>query len=105
MDAKFDVPPEIAQAVPGTIGSIVALRWIIGTPVQRLLSFIGGASTAYWGTNPILHYLDPKVNGLFGFAAFLLGLFGMAVAAKLYDGIAAFNIGARLDMILRRWGL
>ena len=39
-----DIPPEVIKAVPGALGSIVALRWIDGSPLQRLTAFIGAAT-------------------------------------------------------------
>jgi hypothetical protein len=96
-----NIPPELIKAVPGTLGALVALRWIAGTPIQRIAAVIGGSGTSYYGGD----YVAAITGAHLGFAAWLLGLFGMAVAHKLFEGIAAMNIGDRIDKVLAKWGL
>jgi len=98
---QTDIPPEFLKAIPGTIGAIVALRWISGTPMQRIAAVVGGSGTSVYGGE----YLADVTAAPFGLVAWLLGLFGMAIAHKLFESIAAFNINARLDKILTKWGL
>lgn len=96
-----DIPPELIKALPGTIGSIVALRWISGSPLQRIAAVVGGVAASWYAGEHAAAWLD--VNP--GLAGFLIGLFGMAVAAKVFELIAQINAPALLDRVLRRWGL
>ena len=93
-----DIHPEIIKAVPGTIGAIVALRWIAGTWPQRLTALVGGSAASYYGS-PHLVALSGANPGLSGF---LIGLFGMAVAARIFDGLAALKLGALAERVLSR---
>jgi hypothetical protein len=96
-----DIPPEIIKAVPGALGSIVALRWINGTPMQRIIAVGGGAAGAYYGTP----HLSAMMGTDLGLTGFLIGLFGMAVAAKCFELIAMVSPAELLDKLLKRWGL
>jgi hypothetical protein len=98
---QHEIPPELIKALPGTIGSIVALRWISGSPLQRITAVCGGAGGAYYGTP----YLGATMGTDLGLTGFLIGLFGMAIAAKCFEVIALINPQALLDKLLRRWGL
>jgi hypothetical protein len=97
---QSDVPPEILKAVPGTLGALVALRWISGTPMQRVTSFAGGVSAAYYGAPHVANLLGVET----GLAGFLVGLFGMAIAAKVFEAIVSLNISAVVARLLRKWG-
>lgn len=96
-----EIPPELAKGVPGAIGAVVALRWIAGSPLQRMASVIGGTASSYYGGQHVAAGLG--VNQ--GLAGFLVGLFGMAVANKIFEALAALDIGQRLERLLTRWGL
>jgi hypothetical protein len=96
-----DIPPEVIKALPGALGSIVALRWIAGGPLQRVSSLVGGVSASYYSGDHLAGWL--AVNP--GLAGFLVGLFGMAIAAKCFELIAQFDVRGVVDRILRRWGL
>jgi hypothetical protein len=98
---QHEIPPELIKALPGTIGSIMALRWISGSPLQRITAVCGGAGGAYYGAP----YLGATMGADLSLAGFLIGLFGMAVAAKCFEVIALINPQALLDKLLRRWGL
>lgn len=97
---QHDVPPEIIKALPGTLGAIVALRWIAGSPAQRIAAVLGGASASYYGS----HHVSSMIGTDDGFAGFLVGLFGMAVASKCFEAIQAMNVPGALEKFLRRWG-
>lgn len=101
MPMPDSIPPELAKAAPGLIGSILALRWINGTPLQRIATAVGGASGSYYGADWLAELTG--IQG--GFAAWLLGLFGMAIAHKVFEGIAGMDIGKRVDKILAKFGL
>lgn len=99
--AQDAIPPEFFKAVPGTIGAVVALRWISGTPLQRVAAVVGGGSMSYYGGD----YMAGVTGATFGPVAWLIGLFGMAIAHKVFETIAGFDLGARLDRLLQKIGL
>ena len=99
--AQSEIPPELIKALPGTIGSLVALRWIVGTPLQRITAVCGGAGGAYYGTP----YLAAAMGTDIGLTGLLVGLFGMASAAKAFEVIGLVNPAQILERLLRRWGL
>jgi hypothetical protein len=89
----MDWKEEALRATPGLLGSLVALRWIGGTPWQVAAALVGGGAGAYYGTPHVVEWLN--VNP--GLGGFLLGLFGMAIASRVFDAIA----GLRLDELVR----
>ena len=99
--APVDVAGEAAKAAPGVVGALVALRWMPGTPLQRLSSFVGGSAASYYGTDHLAHLIDVSP----GLTGFLLGLFGMAVASKVFEAIDGLRVGRRVEKLLDRWGL
>ena len=101
MAEQNTIPPEIIKAVPGTLGAIVALRWISGTPLQRIAAVIGGSGTSYYGGD----YVAEVTGAHVGLAAWLLGLFGMALAHKLFEALSAMNLSERIDKVLAKWGM
>lgn len=101
MSDQQNIPPEIIKAVPGTLGAIVALRWISGTPLQRIAAVIGGSGTSYYGGD----YVADVTGAHVGLVAWLLGLFGMALAHKIMESITTMNLGERIDKILAKWGM
>lgn len=79
----FDI--SIGNLVAGICGSFVSLRFMQGTLTERGTMAIGGSALSYYGTAPASAWLGmASAEGLVGF---LLGLFGMAVVAKVYEGI------------------
>jgi hypothetical protein len=96
-----EVPPEFVKALPGLLGSFVALWWLPGTRMQRVASFVGGAGMSYYGSD----YVAIITGTHNGFAAWLLGMFGMAVAHMVYKMLSEFNLAGRIDKILAKWGL
>lgn len=96
-----DIPPEILKIVPGAFGAIFALRWVVGTPLQRLTSFIGGCAASYYGTE----HLAARLGTSDGFTGFLIGLFGMAVAAKLFETLHEVKPADIIAWARKKWGL
>jgi len=89
------------QVAPGAIGALVALGWVGGSLWQRASSFVGGAGTAYYGSPLAATWLGASE----GLSGFMLGLFGMALAARVFEAIAAFPIARVVDWVLRRFGM
>jgi len=93
-----DINPEVMKAVPGAVGSIASMLFIKDTWPRRAAMFIAGASLAYWGSP-----WASKFTGLdAGFAGFLLGLFGMAAVAKLFQTWSELELGALFTEALRK---
>ena len=87
--------PEVVKTAPGVVGSLVSMLFIKEPIVRRLAMFLAGAALARFGT-PWL----ARLSGLDeGFAGFMLGLFGMAVIAKMFQAWETFE----LSLILRDW--
>lgn len=95
------VPPEVIKALPGTIGAIVALRWISGTPLQRIAAVVGGAAASWYAGEHVAVAFEVGV----GLAGFLVGLFGMALASKVFEAIVEFEVGKALARLLHKLGL
>lgn len=85
------IPPEAKDAAPGLLGALIAIPWTQGPLLMRASMFLGGASLSYFGSDPFAQIMG-MTSGR-GFAGFVLGLFGMNVAAKIYDAIAAVAAG------------
>lgn len=90
-----DLPPQIGQALPGVAGALVSLMFNKDAQPQRLALFLSGSITAYFGTP-----WAAKFSGLdTGLAGFLLGMFSMAVIARLFEAWQTLELTA----ILRDW--
>lgn len=96
-----DITHEIIKAVPGTVGAIVALRWIAGPPTQRVMALVGGVAASYYGSAHVASLMGTDT----GLAGFMVGLFGMALASKVFEGIAALNPSGLVERVLKRLGL
>lgn len=90
----------------GVAGAVVSLRFVQGSYPERLTMAIGGAALSYFGTTPLADWLQaPKAEGVIGF---FIGLFGMAIVAKMYEVIQlidAKQIATDLwETVRRKWG-
>lgn len=92
------IHPDVLKAVPGAVGSAASMLFIKDTWPRRIATFIAGAALAYWGSP-----WAAKFTGLdAGFAGFLLGLFGMAAVAKLFETWEKFELTALFTEALRK---
>lgn len=101
---SFDI--SITNLVAGVAGAFVSLRFVQGTMPERLTMAGGGAALSYYATPPAAAWLGmASAEGLVGF---LVGLFGMAVVAKIYDAIQGLPAAAMAkqawESVLRRIG-
>lgn len=96
----------VAKLLAGIAGSVVSLRFVQGTMVERVLMAFGGAAFSYYATTPAA--LAIGVQDAEGLVGFLIGLFGMAIMAKLYEVVLvvdAQRIAADAwETIKRKWG-
>jgi hypothetical protein len=102
------IPPEAKDAAPGLIGALIAIPWTQGPLLMRASVFLGGIALSWFGTAPVSSVLG-MADSAKGLAGFVLGLFGMSVAAKVYEAITSFDssaIGkAVIDFIRKRLGV
>ncbi len=96
------ISPEVAKAAPGVIASLIALRWVSGTPVQRVGSFFGGASGSYYLTDWLAAVVGMEGHG--GALSWLIGMFSMAVAHKVFGMIDSLDLTKRVNEWLTRRG-
>jgi len=94
---------EFRQAVPGIIGSVVAMLWSRDKPARLIAAAIGGSTVSYYAAAPFANWLAPGVN-VVGFVGFLLGVFAMAIGAKIFETIEEFDLKTRLGAWLDRRG-
>lgn len=98
--------PIIMKAVSAVLGAVVSLKFLVGTYTEKLLMTIGGSALSFYASEPLSLWLDavPAI----GLVGFLLGVFGMAVIAKIYEVVLltdaqylATELGA---WIKKKWG-
>lgn len=90
----------IGKLIAATAGALVSLRFVTGTIPERICMCVGGAALSYYASTPAAMWMGaPNAEGLVGF---LLGLFGMAIAAKVYEGIMALDAA---KMAKDAWGV
>ena len=95
------IPPELKSAGPGIAGSLLALAFMRRPPLILLGIFFGGCALSFFGTAWLADVLDmEKADGLVGF---LLGLFGMALVAKIYDTIEVVEPALLWKALLERF--
>lgn len=86
------------EALPGIVGSLIALPFLKGTWPMRVSMAVGGALLSYYGTATAVTLLKaPDAEGLVGF---LIGLFGMAIVAKLYELINSIDTKVMFLMVV-----
>lgn len=95
----------LAKLAAGVAGSVVSLRFVQGSVLERLFMGIGGAALSYYATTPVSMWVGVKdAEGLVGF---LIGLFGMAVMAKIYEAIQVADAtkiaGDAWEALKRKW--
>ena len=96
----------LGKLLAGICGSVVSLRFVQGTITERIFMGIGGAALSYYASTPAAAWVGVKdAEGLVGF---LIGLFGMAIMAKVYEVILladAQKIATDTwEAIKRKWG-
>lgn len=82
--------PVVAKLGASLFGSLVSLRFVIGSWPERLLMFIGGTALSYYSTDPVATWIGggPQTLGLVGF---FLGLLGMTIVGKFYEAFQAMD--------------
>jgi hypothetical protein len=95
----------VIKIISGVAGSFVSLRFIQGSWIEKLIMSIGGSCLSYFATTPIAVWLN--VVNAEGLVGFLIGLFGMSIAAKVYEVIQFIDAKSAasqlLEWIARKW--
>lgn len=97
------IPTELRGIGPGVAGSALALFFLRRPPTSLIGMFLGGCLLAFFGTHHVAIFAGMESAG--GLVGFLLGLFGMALIAKLHDTIEAINPAELWDAIRKKVGL
>lgn len=81
--------------VSGGVGSAAALRWLPGlTIAEKVCNVTIGWLIAMYGTEIVLKFANIGVEkGVVAGVGFGIGLFGMALAAAVFRGIAETKLG------------
>lgn len=79
------IDPSLSKLLAGSIGAFISLRFVSGSAIERWTMAIGGAALSYLAATPVAQWLG--MSNAEGLVGFLIGLFGMSVAAKVYEGI------------------
>lgn len=99
-----------AKLGAGIVGAAVSLKFVQGTWAERVMMCIGGSALSYYGTTPLATWVAaPDAEGLIGF---FIGLFGMAIVAKVYEVVMLIDAkkiaedvwSAALEWLKRKWG-
>ncbi|HJY06548.1 MAG TPA: hypothetical protein VJ323_09530 [Bryobacteraceae bacterium] len=91
------VSNELWKSLPGMVGALTALLLSRDVWVRKIPLFIVGSVAARFGNHDAARILGLDE----GFAGFLLGVFGMAVLAKVFDVWTGLDLGPMLKEWLR----
>ena len=96
----------IFKLIAGVAGSVVSLRFVQGSLFERVIMALGGAALSYFASDNLASWLNvPEALGLVGF---LIGLFGMAIVAKVYEVVQMLDAtkiaSDAWETIKRKWG-
>ena len=95
----------LVKIISGVVGALVSLKFVQGTWVEKIFMAFGGSCLSYFATSPIARWIDMEnTEGLIGF---IIGLFGMAIVAKIYELIQVIDAKQAmtifLDWLARKW--
>jgi len=82
-------------------GAAISLNWVKGAWGEKLAMFVSGSLLSYY-TSSFMALKTGLPEGITGFG---LGLFGMAICAKLYEVIQSLPIREIWNRILAWCGL
>jgi sulfite exporter TauE/SafE len=93
--------PAIAKLGASLVGSLVSLRFVVGTWPERFLMFVGGAALSYYSTESVARWIGGGIDTV-GLVGFFLGLLGMTIMSKVYEAIQALD-SKQLAADFRNW--
>lgn len=92
------IPPEFQKAIPAAAGSLTALLFFRGEGWRRAIATVIAAMF-------LAKILGPSVAELMrssqAVAGYVVGLFGMAIVAKVFDMIVSFDATSAMQDL---WG-
>jgi hypothetical protein len=97
-------PQEInnfSRSASGLMGSVAAMLWIRDTWPRRVGYVLAGAMASHYAAPHLARWSSTDE----ALAGFLVGLFSMALAAKVFETLEAMQASQLLDRLLRRIGL
>lgn len=83
-----DFSPEDSKLGASFVGSLVALRWLPGTCWLKLQMLLTGTALSWYATEPLANWAGMNV----GTTGFFLGVFGMALVAKVFELLAELHV-------------
>lgn len=96
----------LLRLIAGIAGAVVSLNFVQGTWPERVIMASGGAALSYFASEPFAEWL--KLPHALGLVGFLIGLFGMAIVAKVYEVVQlidAKQIAVDVwETLKRKWG-
>lgn len=95
----FDV---VAAKLAGVAGALVSMRFLQGTWPQRISAALCGAAISFYAAP----YVSSRIGLPEGLGGFLIGVFGMAVASRIWEWIQTAPIVPFWQLIidrLRKW--
>lgn len=95
------ITQELARHAPGLFGAVAAMLWIKDTWPRRVGFTFAGASASHYASGAVAAWSGMDE----GLAGFLVGLFSMAIAAKVFEALEAFKSSDLVDRLLKRAGL
>lgn len=84
--------PSLVKLFAGILGSIVSVGFIKAPPIERMFMAFGGAALSWFAAPWVAKWLN--MSDAEGLVGFLLGLFGMAIVAKLYELVQSIDTAA-----------
>lgn len=94
-------PVDLSRHAPGAIGALISVFLIRDTWPRRVGLFIAGVAAAYYVGPYVAQALKIDAE----LAGFLIGLFSMAVMAKIMEVIEALQPKEVLDRIFKKLGM
>lgn len=80
----------------GVAGALVSMRFLQGTWPQRVSTAFCGALLSYY----VAPYVSSRVGIPEGFGGFLMGLFGMAIASRVWEWIQTTPLGPLWQIVI-----
>jgi len=96
-DLTFDL---LAAKLSGVAGALLSLNFIKGTWPERITMGVGGSIISLYATA----YVSTKTGLPDGLTGFLVGMFGMALTAKVWEAIQSTPIGDLWRSVSKRVG-
>lgn len=89
----FDI---VAAKLAGVAGALVSMRFLQGTWPQRISTAVCGALISFYAAP----YVSIRVGIPEGLSGFLLGLFGMAIASRLWEWVQTTPIAGVWQIVI-----